>query len=126
MYQIERFECGIREFMEERDPGCHEFVLLFDHNKRAFVGYDRDEEDFLTPIDEWLEKPVDEVFSRGFAMLACLKSREALESGGIIEYCDVALPPGTNLARYYKVRVIPDGPGMCLFHFYILATFSLN
>lgn len=126
MYPVERFECGIREYVEERDPGRQEFVLLFDHNKRAFVGYDGDESDFMLPPETWLDKPIEMVMSKGSAILTCLKSREALESGRIIEYCDVDAPPGVGLARYFNARVIPDGPGMCLFHFKVLSTFSIN
>lgn len=126
MYLFERFECGVREYFEQRDHGGQEFVLLFDHNKRAFIGYDADEEDFLLNPEEWLDKPIDETMSKGAAMMVCLKSREALETGRIIEYSDVAVPMGLGLARYFNVRVIPDGPGLCLFHFNVLATFSLN
>lgn len=126
MHQIERLECGRREYFEERDHGGNEFVLLFDHNKRTFIGYDGDEEDFFLPVVDWLDKPIEQVISKGAALQICLKSREALESGRIVEYSDVVIIVKADLASYCKVRVIPDGPGMCLLHVQVIGVFSIN
>jgi hypothetical protein len=106
-----------------------EYVLLYDHNLRAFIAYDGDEADFPLHPDEWLGKPIDEVCSRETALMFSLKAYEAHEIGQIVEYESVLIARCCELApmaRHFKCRLIPDGDGFTLAHVVVIQDITIN